>query len=52
LHADYVVYSEGPKIKREGNYTRFTYPDGSVEADGKSKPSFKKLQAIRLGGQP
>lgn len=28
----------------EGNYTRFTYPDGST------KPSFEKLQAIRLGG--
>lgn len=50
LHSDYVVYSEGPKVKREGNYTRFTYPDGSVIADGKSKPDFRKLQALRLGG--
>ncbi|MDF3931165.1 hypothetical protein [Pseudomonas citronellolis] len=50
LHRDYVVYSEGPKVKREGNYTRFTYPDGSVVADGKSKPDFRKLQALRLGG--
>lgn len=52
LHADYVVYSEGPKVKREGNYTRFTYPDGSVVADGDIQPDFDKLQAIRLGGQP
>ena len=52
LHADYVVYSEGPKVKREGNYTRFTYPDGSVVADGDSKPDFDKLQAIRRGRQP
>ncbi|OBY90675.1 hypothetical protein A6723_020440 [Pseudomonas sp. AU11447] len=52
LHADYVVYSEGPKVKREGNYTRFTYPDGSVVADGDSKPDFRKLEAIRQGRQP
>lgn len=52
LHADYVVESAGPKVKQEGSHTRFIYPDGSVEADGKSKPSFKKLQAIRSGGQP
>ncbi|MDF3932534.1 hypothetical protein P3W75_07835, partial [Pseudomonas citronellolis] len=52
LHANYVVYSEGPKVKRKGNHTRFTYPDGSVLADGDSKPDFDKLQAIRLGGKP
>lgn len=52
LHSDYVVYSEGPKVKREGNYTRFTYPDGSVVADGDSKPDFRKLEAIRQGRQP
>ncbi|WP_248133015.1 hypothetical protein [Pseudomonas sp. B329] len=48
LHADYVLYSVGPKVKMDGNYTRYTYPDGSVTADG-SDPSFKRLQAIRLG---
>ncbi|MCP1446151.1 hypothetical protein J3D54_005283 [Pseudomonas sp. GGS8] len=48
LHADYVVYSVAPKVQKEGNHTQVTYPDGSVTATG-SKPSFKKLQAIRLG---
>ena len=28
-------------------HANFTYPDGSVVADG-GKPNFKKLQAIRL----
>ncbi|MDH0288553.1 hypothetical protein N7414_05455 [Pseudomonas sp. GD04087] len=49
LHANGVVYSVGPKLKKEGVYTQFTYPDGSKVADGSSKPSFEKLQAIRLG---
>ncbi|WP_248133394.1 hypothetical protein [Pseudomonas sp. B329] len=48
LHADYVLYSVGPKVKRKGNYTRYTYPDGTVTADGRD-PSFRRLQAIRLG---
>ncbi|MGE9761631.1 hypothetical protein [Pseudomonas sp. PDM20] len=48
LHAGYVVYSAGPKVKKEGNHTQFTYPDGSVIADGSSEPDFDKLQAIRL----
>ncbi|MDF3935943.1 hypothetical protein [Pseudomonas citronellolis] len=49
LHTDYVVYSAGPKVKKEGNHTQFTYPDGSIIADGSSEPDFDKLQAIRLG---
>ncbi|PJI49143.1 MAG: hypothetical protein CTR55_07170 [Pseudomonas sp.] len=49
LHAGYVVYSAGPKVKKEGNHTQFTYPDGSIIADGSSEPDFDKLQAIRLG---
>jgi hypothetical protein len=48
LHGSYVLYSVGPKVHKDGNYTRLTYPDGSVTEDGK-KPSFKKLQLIRLG---
>ena len=48
LHSDYAVYSAGPKIKQKGNYIRFTYPDGTVIADGSSEPDFDKLQAIRL----
>jgi hypothetical protein len=49
LHANYVLHSVGPKVKKKGNYTRYTYPDGSVVADRISDPNFKKLQAIRLG---
>ncbi|VVQ17389.1 hypothetical protein PS938_04412 [Pseudomonas fluorescens] len=48
LHSDFLVRSVGPKEKKKGNYTAFTYPDGSVLADGQSKPNFRKLQAIRL----
>ncbi|MNJ57466.1 hypothetical protein D3C77_530550 [compost metagenome] len=49
LHSDLVVYSAGPKVKKKGNHTAFTYPDGSVVADGKSKPNFLKLQSLRTG---
>lgn len=48
LHPDFVVYSAGPKEKKKGNHTAFTYPDGSVMTDGRSDPDFRKLQAIRL----
>jgi hypothetical protein len=48
LYSNYVIYSAGPKVKQKGNFIRFTYPDGSVIADGSSKPDFDKLQAIRL----
>jgi hypothetical protein len=51
VHADYVLYSVEPKVQGDGNYTRYTYPDGSVVADGRD-PSFKKLEAIRLGKTP
>ncbi|MCK3866070.1 hypothetical protein E4P00_27755 [Pseudomonas sp. B329] len=47
LYADYVLYSVEPKVQNEG-YRRDTYPDGSVTSDGRD-PSFKRLQAIRLG---
>lgn len=49
LHSDFLVWSIGPKEKKEGNHTKFTYPDGSVLADGQSKPDFLKLQTIRTG---
>ncbi|WP_339560473.1 hypothetical protein [Pseudomonas sp. EA_65y_Pfl1_P113] len=49
LHSDFIVYSEQPKEKKEGNHTTFTYPDGSVVADGQSKPDFWKLQSLRTG---
>ncbi len=48
LHADYMVYSVGPKMKKKGSHNQFTYSDGSVVMGG-SDPSFQKLQAIRLG---
>lgn len=48
LHDQQVVYSAEGKVKQKGNYTKFTYPDGSVIADGSSEPDFDKLQAIRL----
>ncbi|MCK3860779.1 hypothetical protein E4P00_00225 [Pseudomonas sp. B329] len=48
LHTDYTLYSVGPKVREDGNYTQYTYPDGSVSADDLD-PSFKRLQAIRLG---
>ena len=48
LHADYLVRSVGPKVKKKGNHNLFTYSDDSVVVGG-SKPSFQKLEAIRLG---
>ncbi|NWE43343.1 hypothetical protein HX875_27975 [Pseudomonas yamanorum] len=51
LHSKFTVYSIQPKEKKEGNHTAFTYPDGSTSADGRSKPDFRKLQAIRLAAQ-
>ncbi|MDP9657633.1 UNVERIFIED_ORG: hypothetical protein J2W87_005590 [Pseudomonas putida] len=49
LHSDFTVYSTQPKVKKKGNHTTFTYPDGSVVADGQSQPDFLKLQMIRTG---
>ena len=49
LHPDFVVYSAEPKVKKKGNHTTFTYPDGTVVADGKWHPVFLKLQTIRTG---
>ena len=51
LHTDFVVYSAGPKVKKDGNYTTITYPDGSVESDGRWGPDIRKLQAIRLAAK-
>jgi hypothetical protein len=48
LHTQFVLYSKGPKVKEKGNYTSYTYPDGSVYADGRSHPNFLRLQTIRL----
>jgi len=47
LHSGFLVTSVQPKVKKKGNHTSFTYPDGSVLTDGRSKPDFRRLQAIR-----
>jgi hypothetical protein len=52
IHSDFIVYSAGPKEKKEGNHTVFTYPDGNVVADGQSTPDFWKLQSLRTGRAP
>ncbi|WP_321847519.1 hypothetical protein [Pseudomonas paraveronii] len=49
LHSDFAVYSTQPKEKKEGNHTKFTYPDGSVVAERQSQPDFWKLQSLRTG---
>ncbi|WP_449117405.1 hypothetical protein [Pseudomonas viridiflava] len=51
LHSDFVLYSAGPKKKKKGNYTRFTFPDGSVVADGRPNSKFLKLEAIRKAAE-
>ena len=51
LHSNFVVYTAGPKIKKDGNYTSVTYPDGSFQADGRWGPNFKKLEAIRQAAE-
>ena len=48
LHTKFVLYSQGPKVKKKGNYTSYTYPDGSIYADGRWHPNFLRLQTIRL----
>ena len=51
LHSDFMVHSTQPKEKKKGNHTAFTYPDGSVVADGRAEPNFRKLEAIRQAAQ-
>lgn len=48
LHPESILYSSGPKVKAKGNFTSYTYPDGSVYADGRWHPNFLRLQTIRL----
>ena len=49
LHSAFVLYSKGPKKK--GNYTSFTYPDGSIESDGRPTSKFLNLQLIRKASE-
>ncbi|MCJ8204603.1 hypothetical protein [Pseudomonas sp. RGM2987] len=51
LHSDFALYSTGPKVKKKGNYTTYTYPDGSVVGDRAHMPNFARLQAIRLAAE-
>ena len=51
LHSGYLTHSIEPKEKREGNRTIFYYPDGSRSPEIQYKPSFRKLQAIRLAAE-
>jgi len=51
LHSGFLAHSIGPKKKYEGNQTIFYYPDGSNSPEIQSKPSFRKLQAIRLAAE-
>ena len=49
LHSDFAIYSTEPKEKKEGNHTKFKYPDGSVVEERQSQPDFWKLQSLRTG---
>jgi hypothetical protein len=51
LHSNYLVTSEGTKIHKIGSFIKFTYPDGTVVADGSHNPDLRKLQAIRLAAE-
>ncbi|MGN8278692.1 hypothetical protein [Pseudomonas sp. SMN5] len=51
LHSEFVLRSVGPKVKKEGNYTAYTYPDGSVVDDRTHMPNFDWLQTIRLAAE-
>ena len=51
LHPGYILRSVGVKEKKEGNYPAFTFPDGSIVADGRPEASFLKLQAIRKSAE-
>jgi len=51
LHSSFLVRSEGTKVHKIGSFIKFTYPDGSSAADGRSVPNFRKLQSIRLAAE-
>ncbi len=48
LHRSYVVKSIAPKKPIVGEFPKFYYPDGTVESERLNKPSFEKMQKIRL----
>ncbi|MGH8416514.1 MAG: hypothetical protein ACRER8_04370 [Pseudomonas sp.] len=47
LHSDFLLRSRAPKTNRDGDFTIYHYPDGSVYSDGKWHPNFSRLQSIR-----
>ncbi len=51
LHSHFILYSVEPKELKEGRYTRFTFPDGSVVADGRPNSKFLILEAIRKAAE-
>ena len=51
LHSNYLVTSEGTKVHKVGSFIKFTYPDGTVVADGSHSPDLRKLQTIRLAAE-
>ncbi len=51
LHSGFVLYSVEPKEKKDGSYTAFTFPDGSVVADARPETKFSKLQEIRKAAE-
>lgn len=48
LHREYMVKSIAPKKNVLGDFTKFYYPDGTVESDRRSEVNFGKMQEIRL----
>ena len=51
LHSGFIVRSKSPLVKAEGNRTIFTYPDGTSKPEAAGRPSFRKLQEIRLASE-
>jgi hypothetical protein len=51
LHSGFIVRSKSPLVKAEGNRTIFTYPDGISKPEASGRPSFRKLQEIRLASE-
>ena len=49
LHSDFLVTSKGTEGNKIGDFTKFTYPDGSVVAESRGRPDYYKLQTIRTG---
>lgn len=51
LHSGFLVNSEGPKDSMITSTIKFTYPDGTIESNGRRLPDFQKLQVLRLSAE-